>query len=305
VLAVTYVLVLAGRIGELNVTTPGSRPGGTTYLLVGSDSRAFVDSQQDRVVFGVSRTGAARADVLLAIRIEDDGRPPIVLSIPRDLLVIAADGRLKRLALEYLGGPQQLVDTLCRSLGLGIDHVLVIDIEGVRDVIDAVGGVDVTIPRLRWDAVLRFPLAPGTTHLDGDGAVAYVRSRHLLERNPHTKRWEPVATADRGRRARAVLESVLRSAKPSLLDPIGTHRLVWALTGAIDADDGVGLTELRDLAGALGGVRADTPELPAETNDATQIPFAKLTSGAAGVLHDLGANGPGCRTASLPEAREP
>jgi hypothetical protein len=219
------------------------------------------------------------------------------------LLVIAADGRLKRLALEFLGGPQQLVDTLCRSLGLGIDQMVIVDMGGVRDIIDAAGGVVVTLNRPRWDSVVRFPMPSGENHLNGDQAIAYMRSRHLFEFDKATRAWAPVPTVDRGRRAESVLRSTLRSASPSVFHPLRTLRLAWAVSGGIDINHGFGVSHLFDLANALKSSSETHFELPAETDASSQIPFAKLQPGAQSVLRQLGSGGAACRIAALPEAR--
>ena len=90
VLAGTLILVLLGvaafgalvwsRIDQRHLALPGSAAG-TTYLIVGSDSRAFVQSSADRAHLGSSRAAGERADIVLLVR-RTNGRTAIVLTYP-------------------------------------------------------------------------------------------------------------------------------------------------------------------------------------------------------------------------------
>jgi LCP family protein required for cell wall assembly len=298
-----YVLVLVGRIQHVAVVLPGSRPGGTTYLIVGSDSREDLDTPDGRRVFGTVR--GARADILLLLRVPDDGGPSTLMSVPRDLLVLNEPGRplgLQRLALTWLESPQRTVDALCRSLGVGVDHLAILDLEGFAKVVDAVGGIDVMISDAPVrDATTGFnALFPVRVHLDGIGALQYVRSRHL-EHYDGTS-WVPVANR-RGDQAQQVIEQVGREAKLSPLHPLGTNAVLWAATGAVKVEAGAGVSDLRGLADAVRSVSAATRvELPVVNGDGP-IPFAQLGAGASPALRAVGAGGPACSPAELPQAR--
>ena len=71
-------------------------------------------------------------------------------------------------------------------VGIPIDYYAVMDLDGFVKMIDAVGGIDVVNPSVIDDPVyatpagqiIGFHLAAGPQHLDGDQALAYVRSRH-------------------------------------------------------------------------------------------------------------------------------
>lgn len=298
----SYVGLLWSRVGYVDVDLPGSRSGGTTYLIVGTDSRAGLQTADERRQFGSVK--GERADILLLVRVPDDGGTPVVSSIPRDLLVLEPGQRtgLRRLTLTWLDGPQATVDALCSSLGLGVDHLVLVDLEGFTEVIDAIGGVRLTFPDFMRDRVTGLEiLYPGSYTFDGATALQYVRSRHL----------ERLATGSidtwirlpnqRGEQAREVLAAVARSTDLSIFDPVGFHNLAWAATDVVRVEDGAGLFDLRNAAGALTSIDVATDvAFPAVTTDAP-IPFAELIPGASLPLHRLGSGGP-CE-ASLPQAR--
>jgi anionic cell wall polymer biosynthesis LytR-Cps2A-Psr (LCP) family protein len=145
ILAVPAVLFVASglfaatcwlRVERVSVSFPGSAPGGTTYLLVGNDSRAFVQSASDRSTFGTLATFPGQhANVVVLVRVRSDG-PPEVLSLPRDLLVRLPDGAPVRLTQSFDPGAQTLVDTVCHSLGIGVSHLVIIQMNGLRSLVD-------------------------------------------------------------------------------------------------------------------------------------------------------------------------
>jgi LCP family protein required for cell wall assembly len=293
-----YLVALSRRLDHLDVRLHASRPGGTTYLIIGSDSRAGVAEDQRAAVGDVP---GGRADIVLLLRVPDDGSRPVLLSVPRDLLVLGKDLGLHRLTLTWLDGPQATVDALCQSLSIGEDHLVELDLAGFSKVVDAVGGVDIELDLAVRDTVLNFEMQPGLHHLDGAAALLYVRARHLEGWDPGTSTWQPLPN-ERAEQARAVLAAVAEDAKPSPFDPLGAHRIAWAATGALAVDDGTGLRDLWNLARALR--EADVTrgiELPAVVGDG-DIPFAQLAPGAHRALQRAGAGGTSCHRPALPDA---
>ena len=292
-----YAYVINSRIDRVDVQLHPSRSGGTTYLILGSDSREGVSAAQRA---SVGRVHGARADLVLVLRVPDDGSTPRLLSVPRDLLVLGDDLGLHRLALTRLAGPQATIDALCQSLGIGEDHFVELDLAGFTKIVDAVGGVDVDLPAATRDTVLQFSFPQGSNHLDGAGALSYVRARSL-EQLVGTQ-WLPVEN-QRAEQAQHVLKAVARDAELSVTDPIGTHRLLWAVSDALTVDGNMGLRDLRRLAEQLRRIDlADDVRLPALEDDRGPIPFAQIQPGAARALARVGSGGPDCRHPALPEA---
>lgn len=104
-----------------------------------------------------------------------------LLSLPRDTQV--PDQRRKINASYKLGGPNQMVNDVESLLGKRIDYYAVVHTEYVEQVIDALGGLDVTIPPSQKvdftdkAAGINFHLEPGTHLLRGPDAVLYLRVR--------------------------------------------------------------------------------------------------------------------------------
>jgi LCP family protein required for cell wall assembly len=273
------------RIDRVHVLFPGSPTGGTTYLLVGSDSRAFVTSTADRARFGsTAAVPGERADLVLLLRVQQGGRMR-VLALPRDLLVQEPNGASTRLALTLLRGPQALVDSICTSFGVGVDHIVLLHFDGLRRLVDTVGGVDVQVAAPMRDSITGLHLArAGRHHLDGQDALAYIRSRHVERLVRGTWQPEPMNTDARSRRAREVLAQLGSHFDVSWTAPLSTARQLWAFSGAITVDDGADPFVLRDLAHGLARFQGARPiHLPVFFHPG-DIPTADLEPAARVVL---------------------
>jgi polyisoprenyl-teichoic acid--peptidoglycan teichoic acid transferase len=140
-------------------------------LIMGSDSR------------GSNAVAGARSDSILLVRTDPSKHLISMLSIPRDLNVpIPGHGTDKINASFAFGGPPLLIRTVDRMTGLRVNHVVLVDFTGFKDLIDSLGGVTVVNP---WKIVSSQPFdgliwhfAKGTIHLDGRHALAYARIRH-------------------------------------------------------------------------------------------------------------------------------
>jgi LCP family protein required for cell wall assembly len=202
------------------------------------------------------------------------------------------------LALTLLDGPQSTVTSVCRSLGIAVDHVVIVRFDGVRDVIDTLGGVDVRTDRALRDANTGLDLPVGQHRLSGEQAVAWVRSRHVQERVGDTWVDDPSGDVGRQQRQRELVALVAAAASSELWNPLRVQRLAWATAGALATDRATTPQDLARLAWALRGAQ-DLGSLPHLTNAST-IPVARLTADAAGVLDSLRDEGDG---APCPRAR--
>lgn len=308
------VLVLGAtlwsRVETFEFEPPGSPAGGTTILLVGSDSRAFVTSADDRRRYGASdATPGERADVLIALRLDDDGSVRL-LSITRDLLVVGPTGGLIRVSEAMLSGPQAVADALCGSLGLGIDHLVVIELDGLRRIVNAIGGIDLELDTAVRDRDSGLALDAGPVHLDGDDAIAFVASRHLEHRD-EAGAWvtRKEDEADRPGRAVDILRLIGADLDLSPWSPIRSARVAWAASGSLITDDGFGLSELnrlRSISGMLTSVAAT--RLPVTIRGGA-VPVDEVAAGAGARLSAFeGSSTPRreCADPSFPAAgREP
>jgi LCP family protein required for cell wall assembly len=140
-------------------------------LIMGSDSR------------GSSALSGARSDSILLVRTDPSHHLISMLSIPRDLDVpIPGHGTDKINASFAFGGPPLLIHTVHRYTGLPVNHMVLVDFTGFKDLIDSLGGVTIYNPykvvsSQPFDG-LYWHFAKGTIHLDGRHALAYARIRH-------------------------------------------------------------------------------------------------------------------------------
>jgi len=297
-------LRLWSGIGRVELVLPGSGGTATNYLLVGSDSREFVSSLSDEIRFGKAAwTVGERADMLVVVHVPATG-PAVLLNVPRDTVVrFPGNSGIHRLSLALTKGEQYLIDVFCSSLGIGIDHLVLVGLDGFRKLVDAVGGIELDLPApIREPYVGLAPIGPGRTHLDGDQALALLRSRHpeeLVE-----GRWQQVRSGIGARLTHG--EQVLAALAPRVDDRsrswLGVRSLVSAVGGSVRVDSNAGYSDMRHLATALEGLSGTrmTPgvtlfeQLPVDAHDGP-APAALLRPEATGLLESFGAgNNPRC-----------
>lgn len=231
--------------GPLDAATRPAAAPGTTFLLMGTDSRAAVPTTGCAAPAGADE-GTARADVIMLVRLDEGGDSATVVSIPRDSWVdVPGRGRAKINAAYTYGGPSLLVDTVERMTQVRIDHFAVIDFAGFESMVDAVGGIDVQVARPTSNAGVDF--RAGRNHLDGAQALAYVRQRYDL----------PEGDLDRARRQQNALRALLARVASSgtLSDPGALYDLVDATTRSVRVDDTLSNGGLRLLAVGSAGLR--------------------------------------------------
>jgi LCP family protein required for cell wall assembly len=151
-----------------------------TILLIGTDG-GRAPGRQD----------AQRSDSILLLRTDPGTHQLSYLSIPRDLRVeVPGYGTEKINAANQLGGPALTIRTVRALTGLPIHHVVVVDFDGFKELIDALGGIDVNVPRPILSNRFDCPYMPercrdwegwrfskGRQHLDGRRALVYSRIR--------------------------------------------------------------------------------------------------------------------------------
>jgi LCP family protein required for cell wall assembly len=249
---------LAGSLGR-----PAS---GVNYLIVGSDSRAGADPDDpDFGAIGDEVTGR-RSDTMMILHV--DGTSAQILSLPRDLLVEMADrGDDQRINVAYTRGPEVLVRTIQANFAIPVTHYLEIDFVGFKDLVDALGGVELCLPTAMTDETTGFNFAvPGCHVIDGVQALGWARSRHLKIFNGTEFVEDP--TGDLGRVTRQqefMRRAVVRVAEVGARDPLALGRAIEALTERLVVDDAMGRKDLVNLAGrlqAIGGGKIASATYP-------------------------------------------
>ena len=201
----------------------GNRPAdqpGTTYLLVGSDSREGMTHKQE-LALGTGKASGRRTDTIMLLH---TGRGPnLLMSIPRDSIVpVPGHGYTKINAAYAYGGPKLLIQTLENTTGIRIDDYVEVGFSGFVNVVDAVGGVKICPKSSMKDPLANLDIKKGCQQVDGKTALGYARSRHT----------SALGDIDRARHQREVVSAVgHKAASPwSVLNPVRYLRL--ALSGS-------------------------------------------------------------------------
>ncbi|WP_275987767.1 LCP family protein [Mycolicibacter algericus] len=224
-----------------------SQGRGTTWLLVGSDSRAELSAAQQQHLTTGGDVGNGRTDTMLLIHLPatGSGMPTTVVSIPRDSYVpIPGYGHDKINAAFALGGAPLLTRTVEQATGLRLDHYIEIGFGGFATLVDALGGVVLCPDEPIEDPLAGLNLPAGCQKLAGQAALGYVRSRAT-----------PRADLDRMEHQRLFLSALLaRVADPTVwLNPLRWYRVPTAAAHAMTVDAGAGVLDLAALGWALRG----------------------------------------------------
>ncbi|HEY9558451.1 MAG TPA: LCP family protein, partial [Acidimicrobiales bacterium] len=250
------------RVPVSDVLSTGGN--GTNYLLVGSDSRDV----QDLIDAGLNPEafedgGGQRSDTMLLLHFGDDGAK--MMSIPRDLYVpIAGTGSSSKINAAYNGGPTRLIQTIQQSLGVPVHHYLEVDFVSFASLVDSLGGITIEFPNPAYDRNSGLDVQQaGPVTLDGPQALAYVRSRHLVEVIDGQDR--PDATADLGRvqRQQQFLSAVFGKLGDSR-NPITLARAASSASGGLRIDDSMTLVDTMRLAWRLRSLDAESLVLPTQ-----------------------------------------
>jgi LCP family protein required for cell wall assembly len=204
-LGVAFVLVMSGllvgnrviddKIGDLHrvkVDVAAEGPAeAANFLIVGSDTREFVQDDAQRTAFGdpTVETGQ-RSDTLMILHTDPAQKKSLLVSFPRDLRVnIPGVGRSK-INAAFNDGPDKVIQTMKDNFDVPIQHYVEVNFEAFPAIVDAVGKVPVYFDAAYRDKFsgLDIPGA-GCVELDGQRALGYVRSRHLERYDPSRGRW--------------------------------------------------------------------------------------------------------------------
>lgn len=190
--AVFLVCALMGAAGGYFVTLiykPGLIPpmlriGGmtapTTILLLGTD---VVYTKERRHLKADKDAFTGRSDTIMVVRLDPLRNAFTAVSIPRDTTVhIPGHGRQKINSANAIGGPRLAVDTVSSFLGVPVNHFVVLNVHGLVELVDELGGITVEIPkRMKYrdrSAKLNIDLTAGPHKLNGTEAMGFVRFRH-------------------------------------------------------------------------------------------------------------------------------
>ena len=168
------------RVAVFDYAERPAAGAGTTWLLVGSDSRAGLTPDQQAELTTGGDLGNGRTDTILVVHIPALGSsaPTTMVSIPRDSYVdIPGHGKDKINAAFAEGGAPLMAQTVEQATGLRLDHYAEVGFDGFSVVVDALGGIQVCPADPIDDPLAGINLPAGCQTLDGRNALGYVRSR--------------------------------------------------------------------------------------------------------------------------------
>ncbi|HSZ37858.1 MAG TPA: LCP family protein [Acidimicrobiales bacterium] len=256
-------------------------------LLVGSDSRAFVgnNSTLSNEIGNEGNAGGQRSDVTMVARFNPGAKTVTVLSIPRDLWVDipgndSGISGMNRINAAYDSGPDLLIQTIEKDLGIQINHYIAVNFPGFTDMVNALGGITMDFPTAVKDAYTGLDVTQtGCQTVNGVVALQLVRSRHLFYRNSNGY-WEGDGLSDFSRiqRQDAFFRAVLAKVNASITDPFAINSFIGASVGNLTIDDTLSESELFHIAEDFRGLQSS--HLVTETLPVTSF----VTDGGADVL---------------------
>jgi len=264
-LVVTVPLLLAWRTFESIETvdlgstlTDAATIPGINVLLVGTDSREgiSVDTENANVILHPSLVGSERSDTIMILRLGDDGSTAF-MSLPRDLWLPIAGGGQQRINTAIGRGPEAVVATIQDELDIPITNYVQVDLAGFIELVDAVGGVPITIPFPAFDRAsgLDLPVA-GEITLDSAQALAYVRSRRYTEIIDGQQRTDPTSDLGRVQRQQDFLRAMFAELAAER-NPLTLNTILGSMGDAVVLDEA---TSFGDVLGMARQLRTGIPE---------------------------------------------
>ncbi|OIK07368.1 LCP family protein [Streptomyces monashensis] len=226
--------------------------GAQNILLIGSDTR----SGDGNARYGRD-LGSERSDTTILLHLAANRRSATAVSLPRDLMVdvprcLRTDGSRSAPVFTMfnsayaVGGSACSIRTVEKLTGVRIDHHVVVDFSGFKEMVDAVDGVRVCVKEPIHDKAAELTLPAGQVMLNGEQALGYVRARESLGDGSDTERME---------RQQQFLGALVDKMQSSdvLLNPVKLYPVLDAATSSLTTDPE--LASLRGLYQLVRGLR--------------------------------------------------
>jgi LCP family protein required for cell wall assembly len=284
------------RIDGLELVLTAKDGPAENYLLIGSDTRENADPNDPDFggIGDVNAVQGRRSDTIMILRQEADGNGASIVSLPRDLWVnIAGRDSPSRINAAYSDGTDVLAATITQELGIPINHVVDIDFNGFKELIDATGGTTICFMFATRDKNTGLNQQPGCNQLDGLAALQYARSRYYEEFRDGGWQTDPTSDLGRIQRQQDFLQLTADATIDKLQsDPFMASKLITAASGAVRMDPGL------DPVAAAGTLRKafatglNKYQLPVTGVTRNDMAVLELAEGAEPILDYFRGIGP-------------
>ena len=228
-------------------------------LVMGSDTRDIKGSKK----YGNSTNAGIegqRSDTTLLFHISGDRTRVTGMSIPRDSLVtlpmcknsrgVQQGGYTGRFNEAFdIGGPGCTVKAVEELTGISVDHFIVVNFNGFKDMVDAVGGVEICLEQPVDDPNSGLKLPAGKQTVSGENALAYVRARETLGDGSDIQRIQ---------RQQDFIGSMIRKITSAgvITNPIKLFNLLDAGTKSLSTDKSLSdIDTIQAIAESMTGIR--------------------------------------------------
>ena len=129
-----------------------------------------------------------RADSIILARVDPKAKQVTLISIPRDTKIEYKGSTMKINAAHSYDGAEGMVNAVNELCGVEISHYAEISFDGMKTLVDAVGGIDINATDGVDDPEAGpVTIEPGQQHMDGEAALTYCRARHQYADGDYTR----------------------------------------------------------------------------------------------------------------------
>ncbi|WP_319018391.1 LCP family protein [Microbispora sitophila] len=251
---------------DLDKNRPVNETGAINVLLVGSDTRAGDNKKYGQHLVN----DGERTDTIMLLHVSPNRDGATLLSFPRDSMVMipACYNRNRTLVPAHLGminsafsdGGMICTRRTIESLtGIRVHHYVKVDFTGFKNIVNALGGIEICLPQAVNDKKAKLALPAGKQIVKGEAALGYVRLRYGLGDG---------SDISRIKRQQVFISQVVKKATSSaLLTDVGKlQNFIAAAAKSVTMDDALNTEELIKIA-------QSAQKLSAKGFKATTVPW--------------------------------
>lgn len=181
-----------------------SPPPTTNLLILGSDARPGTEDEK-----------FPRTDSIMVLSFNAEKQTISLFSLPRDVFIespkygwLRANTVLRSAELDQAGtGVNEMIASMENTFGMDIDNYAQVSFQGFVDLVDALGGLTIDVPKHIVDetyptgdyGTTHVEFQAGKQHMDGETALIYARTRHADDDFQRASRQQQVMSAVLGK----------------------------------------------------------------------------------------------------------